>query len=866
MELLGATDAVAAGRWPRYQPLVLVAAALAAGIVADRYSPASAVVWWLIALATWCGWLLAWRLRWTQFATALLCCSVAGLGAAWHHQRWRLFGEDEIGRFAVDEARPVCLEAIAVGSPRWVPAPPDDPLCAIPRGERSRLAIRASAVRDGDEWQPASGIVQLWVDGRLSEVGVGDRLRVVGQLSASAAAQNPGEFDFASHARADRQLSRFSSDFPECLQVIDRGPTWSFSRLLDRLRQGGDRLLWRRLDERRAPLAAALLLGLREELDLDITAAFAQTGTVHVLSISGLHVGMLALFLFWIMRLELLGRRLALSCVALVTLGYALVIDAEPPAVRATVVVLLVCLAQWRRDGWLPFNLLALAAIIVLAMNPCELFRIGPQLSFLAVATLAWFGPRLAARPVTDPLDRLIVRTRPWPQRLARRTGRWAWQTVALSFVVWGTSAPLVLAQFHLVSPATLVLTPLLAAPVALTLLSGFIVLALGWLVPPLGAAAATLCDISLDVIGRGVEFASGVSSSHFWAPGPAAWWLTGFYAALTVWAIAPSLRPPRRWCAAALAVWLAAGFTVPLLTRRDEPHLQCTFLSVGHGCAVVLELPDGKTLLYDAGRLGSPQAGARSVSGYLWQRGITHLDAIVLSHADVDHYNAVPELLQKFSVGVIYATPTMLYDEGAAMHKLITAIDAARVPLRETWSGDRLRMTDDCHIEVWHPTRDGVLGGDNANSLVLDVEYQGRRILLTGDLESPGMDDLLAESPAHCDVILAPHHGSLRSDPPGFAAWTTPEVVVISGSFADHRPEVEKAYREQHATVLTTADCGAVTVSVKGRQLAVATWRVAPPVLDELNRSGHRAIAASDRPMEPANERASSRRSGRPR
>ena len=88
-------------------------------------------------------------------------------------------------------------------------------------------------------------------------------------------------------------------------------------------------------------------------------------------------------------------------------------------------------------------------------------------------------------------------------------------------------------------------------------------------------------------------------------------------------------------------------------------------------------------------------------------------------------------------------------------------------MPLRETWSGDRL-STGVTQIEVLHPPRRGVLGSDNANSIVLAVEYQGRRVLLTGDLESPGLDDLLAEEPLDCDVVLAPHHGSGFSDPPG--------------------------------------------------------------------------------------------------
>jgi competence protein ComEC len=173
-----------------------------------------------------------------------------------------------------------------------------------------------------------------------------------------------------------------------------------------------------------------------------------------------------------------------------------------------------------------------------------------------------------------------------------------------------------------------------------------------------------------------------------------------------------------------------------------------------------------------------------------------------------------------------------MLRDEGAAMQKLRAAIAASGVPLRETWSGDRLRTSPGCQLEVWHPTRSGVLGGDNANSLVLDVEYAGRRILLTGDLESPGMDDVLAESPVDCDVILAPHHGSARSNPPGFAAWSTPELVVVSGSHSDRRPEVERAYQRHGASIAHTADTGAVTVSIAAAgEISATAWKVSQPV-----------------------------------
>src|SRR6185369_9808510 len=115
------------------------------------------------------------------------------------------------------------------------------------------------------------------------------------------------------------------------------------------------------------------------------------------------------------------------------------------------------------------------------------------------------------------------------------------------------------------------------------------------------------------------------------------------------------------------------------------------------------------------------------------------------------------------------------------ALVALRAALAKSRVEVREVWSGDRLRASAAARIDVLHPPRRGVLGSDNANSVVLAIEYAGRRILLTGDLESPGLDDVMAEEPYDCDVLLAPHHGSRRSDPPGFAAWSTPKWVVLS-------------------------------------------------------------------------------------
>jgi competence protein ComEC len=257
-----------------------------------------------------------------------------------------------------------------------------------------------------------------------------------------------------------------------------------------------------------------------------------------------------------------------------------------------------------------------------------------------------------------------------------------------------------------------------------------------------------------------------------------------------------------------------------PVWRSLSRSDLECSFVAVGHGTCVVLEAPTGETLLYDAGALGAPEYATQTIASYLWHRGIMRIDGLVISHADVDHYNAVPGLLERFRVGSIYVSPVMFDGFGDAANfgapeVLRRAIGRADVPLREIWAGDQLRIGRELTIEVLHPPRTGVVGNDNANSVTLAVEHRGKRLLLPGDLESPGLDDLLAELPYDCDVLLAPHHGSRQSDPPGFAAWSRPEWVVISGGRGAEVEPVIETYKRAGARVVRTHVSGLVRFSV---------------------------------------------------
>jgi competence protein ComEC len=436
----------------------------------------------------------------------------------------------------------------------------------------------------------------------------------------------------------------------------------------------------------------------------------------------------------------------------------------------------------------------------------------------------------LRPRLPVDPLDRLIANTRPWWQRSSQRVASYMFRLWLTGAVVWTVALPLTMYRFHVMSPSALVLNSLLWLPITAALYFGFATLTIGWLLPPVGAICGRACDGLLALVDACITYGGDHELSYQWLPGPALWWVLGFYLVLGVYVVLPRFRYKLLWAVALLSVWCAIGLAASERSpMRDyfspEPQLRCTFIAVGHGTSVLLEFPDGQTLLYDAGHMGTPGGGAEAISSVLWSRGITQLDAVMISHADADHYNALPELLQRFDVREVYVSPVMFQLEPDGVKILHGAIDKAGVPIVNIHGGESLKFGPLVRGEILHPPQRGVPGSDNANSLVLAVEFAGRRILLPGDLETPGLEDVLAELPLDCDIVMAPHHGSARSNPRGFAQWSTPEWVVISGSRARDASVVVDAYRSYGAEVIHTAHENAVQFILTPSGLAVETW-----------------------------------------
>ena len=553
--------------------------------------------------------------------------------------------------------------------------------------------------------------------------------------------------------------------------------------LLPRLRaQTGTRI--DRIFASDAPLVRALVIADMSAIEPAQRDRYADAGLVHMLSVSGLHVGIIAL------SLELLGAALRLpraptrvGSLALLV-AYVAAIGAPPPAVRAAVMLGVLLVSRLRQRPTSRWAILALGGAVPLVV-PSTVLDLGWQLSVAGTAALV-AGGTLA-------------------RRLVPRAWRGVRRTIAtgaiISLVATATTAPLVawaIGRVALVGP----LTNLVADPI-MGLLQPLLFVALCIPIPPVEAFCADAAHalvVAFDAIARA---------------GAAA------VAALVACA---SARPVR-----ALLVGLSAIAALVLapIVRGDRPRTELHVLDVGQGDAIALRTRKNRWVLVDAGRswLGG-DAGRSTVVPYLAHRGGA-LALFVLSHPHADHVGGAASVFASLrpgrflDPGYVGTTPPYLAALGEAAR--------AHIPWQRVRPGDSLRV-DEVTLMALAPDSSWVAGLSDANlaSTVIVARVGSIRFLFTGDAEGPEEEWLLARDPGAlaADVLKVGHHGSRTSTSARFLGAVRPRLALVSvgahNAYGHPSPDVLQALRDSGAQVLRTDRVGTIVVSTDGRTLEV--------------------------------------------
>ena len=561
-----------------------------------------------------------------------------------------------------------------------------------------------------------------------------------------------------------------------------------------------------------AGVLIALAIGDQNAIDAGQWQLFARTGVSHLMSISGLHVTMVAslfaalVHALWrrssALMLALPARKASALAGFLAALAYCLIAGFAVPAQRTLYMVGVVALALWAGRVSSVSRVLCAALLLVLLLDPWAVLAPGFWLSFGAVAVILYVATgRLRVGEDAAPGLRVA---------LANSLIQWGRVQWAITLAL----APLLLIWFQqmsLVSP--------LANAMAIPLVS--------LVVTPLALAGSVL---PFDFI---LKLAHAVMAGQMWllercAALPVAVWQQHAPAAWTVvlalagtaWLLLPRGVPAR---------WLGLPLMLPLFTVAPPapPHgaLWLTVLDVGQGLAVFAQTR-GHALLYDAGPAYSPDAdsGSRVILPFLRASGIARLDAMVVTHDDNDHAGGAATVLTGLPVAAFYSS---LPDTHAAWR----AAPGYRLPCAagQGWDWDGVRF------ELLHPTAASYALDklkSNDRSCVLKIATAQGALLLTGDIEARSEQELTVRVPSklRVDLLVAPHHSSRTSSTPEFIAAVRPRWVVLPvgyrNRFGHPRQEVVERYREAGAQLLRTDSAGAVLVRIGDRGIALESYR----------------------------------------
>jgi competence protein ComEC len=568
---------------------------------------------------------------------------------------------------------------------------------------------------------------------------------------------------------------------PLRLQALVPRPAYLVERVRESVRE---KILETLPDHAYAGVLIALAIGDQRAIDPGQWRLFATTGVSHLMSISGLHVTMIAgLFAALVsfcwrrserLALALPAQKAAASAGFLAAFAYCLVSGFAVPAQRTLYMVGVVAAALWVGRATSASRVLAAALLVVLALDPWAVLSPGFWLSFAAVAVIFHVSTGHTAR------------------------AHWLVQWGRVQWAVTVGLAPLMLVLFQqvsLVSPlANAAAIPLVSFVVTPLALLGA-ALPFGW---PLELAHVIL-EALMALLGWLAALPSALWQQH----APVVWTVP-----LALLGIAWLLLPrgfPARWAGAVMALPL---FTVlPPVPAKGE--LWITVLDVGQGLAV-LARTSGHALLYDAGPAFNAysDSGGRIVLPYLRGEGVTRLDAVVISHDDRDHSGGAATVLEGIPVAALWSSLP-------AGHALLSA-GAPSAPC----AAGRAWVWDGVLFEFLHPAGAATSGrGSRANnrSCVLRIAAPGGRVLLTGDIERGAEQELLRRAPAFLavDALLVPHHGSATSSSSEFVKEVAPRYAVFAvgyrNRFGHPREEVLERYYQVGSTVVRTDTDGAI-------------------------------------------------------
>lgn len=671
----------------------------------------------------------------------------------------------------------------------------------------------------------------------------GDEVEIQGSLQMIKGPDNPGQADLRNYWYNQDVYYYLYVKNAEHIHILSRGNGNSLMAYVHNLRHRYLHVLREVAGHEYGNLLGALLLGSRTLLDDTTIEQFRRTGVIHLLAISGLHVAILMYFLYQILLRLRLPIIFCWATMIAFSGTYALLTNLQTPVVRTVIMLWIYFSALSFGRSVHSTHTISTAAFVILIYKPLELFQPGFHLTFLATLSI---------------IKVYVPFATPWDGHGKKGWVYWRdyiihyfWQLSLVSISTWIVTGPLVIYHFGCISWLgawmSIITIPIVTIILALSALTAFTPLSLGYG----GWILGKLLGVSVWLLLNLVYTGSLLPCQLYWLP-PLTIVLIAFY----LWIMSASFDKKRDY-------WLTALFVILVMfsgyaRRLQQPDSEVTVLSVGHGCSIYAKLPSGQHILYDCGSR-SNNIAEYVILPFLQYKGVTHLDAVVLSHFDSDHYNGIASIVEGCPPDRIYIN-AMFQQQGSQLVAelqaqkikvvIISQLDPPSKPVpplinttepiqtdshspsnsapplintTEPIQNDSLANLPICYtfpelpnVQFLNPGNQIQHRGktilDNEHSLLVLLNIQNCKIFFTGDMGSRSTNILLKNNQYQTvDVLIVPHHGGRLSNTGYLLSKFAPRLAIISNDATFGHSRTLEHYRSANIPLFSTYKYGAL-------------------------------------------------------
>jgi competence protein ComEC len=826
------------------RPLLYPLLALMAGIIIGDYIALPYLLLSVGALLILLILLLSVRNKWNiaAFLLILVLMLIVGL---FNIQRQQYLARNN--RHIVHQANqsPVTVEGLVLASDQISPA-------------SDSLVVRCQRMIKNNSYVPVTGNIRLVIPSDLG-FQYGDFIRFHSKIKKIQSFHNPGSFNYErSINRQGIYVSGFVANHAGI--VLIRHDSASHLKLkLETFRSYLKYLIYANAPSPQREIIEAMTIGNQKAIPPTVRDNFAKTGTSHILSISGLHIGMAAATGFFLIFLLLKSSeylmlkfnifKIATAAAFVPVMIYALVAGLGTTVLRSTFMALAFMTALLIRKQRDLYHALFTAALIILVISPESFFEISFQLSFSSVFAIIYIVPKFSDQTFFH-----LSSAPHWLQALVHRI----YIFILVSAAATLGTLPIIVFYFNRVSAVTLIAN-LIAVPLlgmlALIPAMAFILTApfSPWLAGVFIKSSSFFTGIAVTIINRLASFSW--STFTFTKPNIAEIILFYFFIFLLIHTIAPGVKnndkgfwarhPSLEKSALLIVLALIIADSVYLVWKDNySKFLKITAIDVGQGAATLVQLPRGVNMMIDGGGFhdSSFDMGRSVIAPFLYAERIRKIDIVVLTHPHPDHLQGLIHIVNNFDVREVWCTGVKADDDLDLLWE--KTISARRIKIRHFSQQSLPENIHGVHIHFLWPLRPSAQSDletsydkMNNSSLVMKITYGTRSFLVTGDI-SDRVEALLIRSGQNLqsDLLFAPHHGSIHSSSVDFIRAVSCRFAIISAGkdnvFRHPHPVVLDRYASAGVEIFRTDQDGAISIETDGKTINVTPW-LERPILD---------------------------------